>query len=210
MIATNTNNKWATSKFHKLKQKHKTQLRKHRRESTNIARLWHRNYFILFFASVLLQHVYHHAWLCPGSLVLHAQSRRKRARKGFWGSRVPCFMHRLKGQLGKQEAAAQPGAEHPLLWTPLASFSLAAIVLCQTCSDSLSPTRLISALSEAIHNMNSDSSTKVQCHVVDCYANLVATLITRFNKGDTDFETLMICETLQKAKNFLLAFQEIE
>lgn len=38
-IATNTNNKKARSKFHKLKQKHKTQLMKHRRESTNIASL---------------------------------------------------------------------------------------------------------------------------------------------------------------------------
>lgn len=134
MIATNMNNKWARSKFHKLKQKHKTQLMKHRRESTNTARLWHRNYFTFFFASVLLQHVYPHAWLCPGSelmwkSLLHAQSRRKQARKGFWGSTVPCFMHCLKGQLGKQEAGAQPWAKYPLLWTPLAPFSLAVIVL---------------------------------------------------------------------------------
>lgn len=123
MIATNTNNKWARSKFHKLKQKHKTQLIKHRRELTNIARLWHRNLF----------------------------------------SFPVCYYNTC---------------------VPMA----------------LSPTRLIRSLSEATHNMNWDSSTKLQCHVADCYANPVAILITLFNKRDTDLETLIPCESFKKIK----------
>lgn len=45
----------------------------------------------------------------------------------------------------------------------------------------------------------------MSCYVI-CYANLVATLITPFNKGDTDSDTLMPCESLQKIKKFLLLF----
>lgn len=125
MIATNTNNKWPRSKFHKLKQMHKTQLIKHRRELTNIARLWHRNYFTFSFPvcyyntcipMALSSITVNVEIICP-SCPKQKEASKERLLGEKHSSRF--HAHCLKRQLGKQEAGAQPWAIYPLcelLW----------------------------------------------------------------------------------------------